>query len=83
MTTKQEARVVLSQTASWNPALTNPYRTRWATVGKRYFKIESHRMRDLWLVNEVTADGEWVPGGFGAVAFTLTQAREQITKETA
>jgi hypothetical protein len=82
MTTKQESKLPLSQTASWNPRLTNPYRTRWATRGGRFFQIESKRMRDLWMVSEVTVDGEWIPNGFGAVAFTLAEARQQILDAT-
>lgn len=80
MSKDQNAGVVLSQTASWNPQLTNPYRTRWATYCGRYFQVESKRMRDLWFVSEVTAEGEWIPNGFGAVAFTLAQARDLIAE---
>lgn len=80
MTTDQEAKVVLSQTASWNPRLTNPYRTRWATCGGRFFEVKADRMDGIWCINEVTSEGEWIPEGFGAIAFTLAEARNLITE---
>lgn len=71
-------QITLSQTASWNSTLTNPYRTRWATAAGRYFEVRADSLDGLWFVNEVTADGEWIPEGFGAVAFTLAEARSLI-----
>lgn len=84
MTTEQSPRhIVLSQTASWNPKLMNPYRTRWATAAGRYFEVRAEYLGGVWFINEVTADGEWIPEGFGAVAFTLAEAREKIAAATA
>lgn len=50
-------RVVLSQTAPWNKRLGNPYRTRWAQVGDRMFKVDARTLNDLWTVTEVDHDG--------------------------
>ncbi len=51
----------LSQTAPWNPELTNPYRTRYAEHGGRYFKATSYSLSEYWFVWEVDHDGE-IPG---------------------
>jgi hypothetical protein len=77
------ATVVLSQTASWNPALTNGYRDRYATVGGRYFKVSAEFLYTPWFISEITADGEWIPDGFSGIAFTLAEARTQISDATA
>lgn len=75
--------VKLSQIASWNPALTNPYRTRWATAGGRYFEVEAKELRGVWYIHEVDTDGQWLgPDAFGAIAFTLAEARTLIDNET-
>jgi hypothetical protein len=74
--------IVLSQIASWNPKLTNPYRTRWATAGGRYFEVRADFLYTPWFVSEVTAEGEWMPEGFSSIAFTLAEARAQIAEAT-
>jgi hypothetical protein len=87
--------VVLSQIAPWNPRLGNPYRTRWAQVGDRRFKVSSDSLDGLWMVDEVDEDGEplgyldrtgsdwkWVSGGLSTFAFTLREARSKIEEAT-
>lgn len=53
--------IVFSQTAPWsdgkNPLLRNGYRTRFAQVGDRYFKISAEHLNDMWTVEEINADG--------------------------
>jgi hypothetical protein len=46
----------LSQTAPWNSELTNPYRTRYAEVDGRYFKVSAINLQADWDVEEITAD---------------------------
>ena len=75
--------VKLSQTASWNRSLTNPYRTRYATAAGRYFKIHSDRLDGVWIVDEINKDGEYIahaenPG----IAFRLSEARAMIERAT-
>lgn len=77
--TRQAPPVRLSQTAPWNPALTNPYRTRYAEAGGRYFKVHSDRLDGVWIVDEITAAGDFVDAaGFPGIAFRLSEAREII-----
>lgn len=68
----------LSQTAPWNPELTNPYRTRYAEHGGRYFRAESHYLGGHWFVWEIDRDGE-IPGdpkdAIVAMALNLPQVR--------
>lgn len=52
------AGIRLSQVAPWNDRLTNPYRTRYAQHGGRYFRIEANNLRDLWSVYEISEKGE-------------------------
>lgn len=52
------ARVVLSQTAPWNSRLGNPYRTRWALVEGRRFKVSADHLNDMWTVEEVDEAGK-------------------------
>lgn len=78
--------VKLTQTASWNPRLTNPYRTRYATAGGRYFKVWAETLASLYLVEEITADGEfidYVGEGGNCVVFRLSDARKLIEEATA
>lgn len=49
--------IKLSQTATWNSSLTNPYRTRYATAGGRYFKVSAQHLNDMWAVEEINEDG--------------------------
>lgn len=58
MTTTDPTTIRLSQTASWNPELRNPYRTRYAEVAGRYFRIEATSLDAMWWVEEIDADGE-------------------------
>jgi hypothetical protein len=46
----------LSQTAPWNPRLTNPYRTRYAELAGRYFRVEADNLAAPWFVWETTVD---------------------------
>lgn len=69
---------VLSQTAPWNPALVNGYRTRYTEVGGRFFKVSAEFLYTPWYVEEITRDGEWMPDGFSVIVFTLAEAREKI-----
>lgn len=52
------ARVVLHQTAPWNPRLRNGYRERYAQVGGRYFKVSADGLRSWWWCEEIDADGQ-------------------------
>lgn len=70
--------ITLSQTAPWNPELTNPYRTRWAAAGGRYFKVSAETMTGTWDVDEVSAAGEWLD--YWGCALTLAEAREAIER---
>ncbi|WNN96008.1 hypothetical protein SEA_HIRKO_58 [Arthrobacter phage Hirko] len=73
--------VKLTQVASWNPSLTNPYRTRYATAGGRYFEIRADGLYTPWFVDEITADGEYIgpadPAG-SSIVFRLSDARALI-----
>jgi hypothetical protein len=70
----------LSQRAPWNDRLGNPYRTRYAQVDGRRFKIEADRLDALWFVWEVQHDGTIADPerDFVAIAFNLTHARLAI-----
>lgn len=81
------AAVTLSQRAPWNARLGNPYRTRWAQVGDRRFRVAADSLDAIWFVDEVDEDGEpigavvdgkWVPGGLSTFAFRLSEARDKI-----
>lgn len=63
----------LHQVAPWNSRLRNPYRTRYAQHGGRYFRVEANNLRDLWSVYEINDQGEEL----NLVDFTwnLAQAR--------
>lgn len=71
-------KIVFSQTAPWNPRLTNPYRTRYATAAGRYFKVEADGLYTPWFISEITADGEWIVTGASGLAFNLNEARKAI-----
>ena len=73
------SKIVLTQTASWNPSLTNPYRVRYATAEGRYFMVRSDNLHAPWLVDEITEAGEYIkPVGDVGVAFRLSDARKMI-----
>lgn len=75
-------KITLTQTASWNPKLTNPYRTRYTTAGGRYFDVVAENLNGVWYIHEIDADGQWLgPDSFGAIAFTLAEARTLIARE--
>jgi hypothetical protein len=83
----------LSQVAPWNSGLRNPYRTRWAQVGDRMFKVYADCLDGVWFVEEVDHDGEQLHHGRGLApedwygslgfAFTLTEARKMIAEAVA
>ena len=83
-------RIVLSQVAPWNPALRNPYRTRWTTAGGRFFKVEADGLYTLWSVSEVDEAGELIPvrdgfrvvavAGLHTYALNLADARAKIAE---
>lgn len=50
-------KVTLSQTAPWDSRLGNPYRTRWALVDGRRFKVSADHLNDMWAVEEVDEEG--------------------------
>ncbi len=69
----------LSQVAPWNRSLTNPYRTRYAEHGGRYFRIEADRLDGFWFVEEITADGVDLPSDMHiAMCRNLSAARQAI-----
>lgn len=70
----------LSQTAPWDSALGNPYRTRWAQVGDRMFKVSTDCLNGVWSVEQVTADGQWILDSDVRIAMTLAEAREAIAE---
>jgi len=83
----------LSQVAPWNSELRNPYRTRWAQVGDRMFKVYADSLDGPWFVEVVDHDGEQIHTGRGlnpedwtghvGFAMNLTQARKIIAEVTA
>lgn len=58
MNTTAAPKVTLSQVAPWNARLGNPYRTRWAMVAGRRFKVSADHLNDMWTVEEVDENGE-------------------------
>jgi hypothetical protein len=72
------AGIRLSQTAPWNPALRNPYRTRYAEQAGRYFTVRADYLTAPWFVWEIDRDGTDVGPVGGGVAMNLTQARAMI-----
>ncbi len=76
------ATVRLHQVAPWNKRLTNPYRTRYAQHGGRYFKVSADSLNDVWMVYEIDHDDDIlkqdIDTSFVALAFTLAQARLAI-----
>lgn len=75
-------KITLTQTASWNPKLTNPYRTRYTTAAGRYFEVRADSLDSVWFIHEIAEDGEWLGSdSFGAIAFTLAEARTLIAQE--
>lgn len=77
--------ITLHQTAPWNRRLRNPYRTRYAQVGDRYFKVEADRLNTPWFVHEIdsaddiqvqVADDARYP--LVAIVFSLDHARLAI-----
>jgi len=78
--------VRLSQTAPWNARLRNPYRTRYAQHGGRYFEVRADSLNDVWSVWEIDHDGVILnrdPASFVALTFTLAQARQAIALRVA
>lgn len=76
----------LSQAAPWNKALTNPYRTRYAEHGGRYFRIEADRLDAPWFVWEIDREGNLLDGpdaAFVAIAMNLPQVRRAIEMRAA
>lgn len=72
-------RIVLTQTASWNPKLTNPYRTRYTTAGGRYFEAVADGLYTPWFIHEILEDGTWAGAdAFNGVAFRLADVRTMI-----
>lgn len=76
------AGIRLSQTAPWNPALKNPYRTRYAEYGGRYFRVAAEDLRAPWFVEEINQDGR-VLRYLDGVAMNLAQARSIIAADMA
>ncbi len=77
--------ITLSQVAPWNARLRNPYRTRFAEVDGRYFKVAADYLNAPWFVWEIDrdddprvrlADEERYP--LVALVFTLAAARVAI-----
>ena len=86
--------VTLTQVASRNTSPTNPYRTRYATSGGRFFKVSASSLDSAWYVEELNEDGTTVARplidnpdyrnvddwdfGFSSWVFTLAEARTEI-----
>lgn len=77
---KHGATIRLSQTAPWNTALKNPYRTRYAEAGGRYFRVAAEDLKAPWFVDEIRHDGTTIRGLDG-IAMNLDQARSMIAAE--
>ena len=75
--------ITLHQTAPWNDRLTNPYRTRYATVDGRYFKVEADSLDAPWFVWEIDADDTAQAAQCVGIAFSLAQARAAIQARAA
>lgn len=84
MTNVQPQAITLHQTAPWNHRLTNPYRTRYARVGNRYFKVEADLLNAPWFVYEIDENDDIhvlmadYDAHFVALVMTLNQARLAI-----
>lgn len=68
----------LSKTAPWNTRLGNPYRTRYAQVGDMKFRISADDLTQIWWVEHVDHDGNFIDDDKSRIAWGLTQAREII-----
>lgn len=75
------AGIRLSQTAAWNPALRNPYRTRYTEQAGRYFRVASEDLNGPWWVEEIHQDGRVIGYVGNGIAMNLTQARDLIAAE--
>lgn len=76
-------KITLTQTAKWNSRLTNPYRTRYAEAGGRYFRVSAQTLNSLWDIEEINADGTDQLDGYFDYAFTLAEARNRIAEAVA
>jgi len=79
--------IKLTQVASWNAKLTNPYRTRYATAAGRFFMVRADGLDTPWFVDEITADGTYIgpcdpDDNGGSIVFRLADARTLIEKAT-
>jgi hypothetical protein len=72
------AGIRLSQTAPWNPALRNPYRTRYTEQAGRYFRVAAEDLTAPWFVEEIHQDGRVMGYVGNGIAMNLTQARTMI-----
>lgn len=78
---KDGAGVRLSQTAPWNGALRNPYRTRYTEYRGRYFRVAAEDLNGLWFVDEISHDGRTIRSL--PFAMNLDQARSIIAADMA
>ena len=80
---KHGAGIRLTQTAPWNPALKNYYRTRYAEAGGRYFRVAAEDLNGLWFVEEINQDGQVIGDAGGGIAMNLDEARSIIATAVA
>jgi hypothetical protein len=76
-------KIRLSKTAPWNKYLGNPYRTRYAQVGDMKFRISADDMTQIWWVEHVDHDGNFIDDDKSRIAWGLDQARKIIEELTA
>ena len=76
---KHGGGIRLSQTAPWNPALKNQYRTRYAEVDGHYFRVAAEDLNGLWFVDEISQDGRSLRSL--PFALNLDQARSIIAAD--
>lgn len=74
-------KIILSQTAPWNPRLRNGYRDRYTEAGGRYFKIHAEYLGGVWFIEEIDKDGESLWQNYSDLALRLSEARQKIEAE--
>lgn len=67
-----------SQKAPWNERLGNPYRTRYAQVGEMKFRISADDLTNIWYVEHIDDNGNFIDDDKSRIARGLGQARKII-----
>lgn len=63
----------LSKIAPWNSDLRNPYRTRYAEHGGRYFRVQADHLRATWDLEEIDRAGNAIAKPDGSTFITFAR----------